>query len=195
MQASRAQRLDTQQKTVVGFLTVVDDAQHGLCGGYLILNRAARPLEFHCTVPIKANRAQEILYGPTLQAFLYGEQIGQTLLGKAKCEPLVVCTDCRPVLAVGEFTSTPVVLVLNRNSDGEKPAGDYPLFRTDGPHSLGTDLAAFSIGKNRLAIEKRRQSQGETLAQQAGEILETFDLAEPFERIREAIAEAQKAAR
>lgn len=47
----------------LGFLTVVEHKQHGLFGGYLVLNQVGRPLEFHCTAPVKPNRAQEILYG------------------------------------------------------------------------------------------------------------------------------------
>ena len=61
--------------------------------GVFPAKHGGRPLEFHCTAPIKPNRAQEILYGPTLDAFLYGEQIGRTLLAEAKIEPLLVCTD------------------------------------------------------------------------------------------------------
>lgn len=99
-------------KPAVGFLTVVDNPQHGLFGGYLILNLAGRPLEFHCTAPIKPNRAQQILYGPTLEAFLYGEQIGSTLLGHAKTSPLVVCTDREPVLSLRNLVDVPVALVL-----------------------------------------------------------------------------------
>jgi len=73
-----------KSKPNLGFLTVLEHPQHGLFGGYLVLNAAAQPLEFHCTAPIKPNRAQEILYGPTLQSFLYGEQIGRTLLENPK---------------------------------------------------------------------------------------------------------------
>ena len=42
----------------------------------MLLNLAGRPLEFHCTAPVKPNRVQQILYGPSLQPYLYGEQIG-----------------------------------------------------------------------------------------------------------------------
>ena len=90
---------DANSKTALGFLTVVEHQQYGLFGGYLLLNPAGRPLEFHCTAPIKPNRAQQILYGPTLESFLYGEQIGRTLLEKAKIEPSLVCTDRQPALA------------------------------------------------------------------------------------------------
>src|SRR5438046_361190 len=99
----------------LGFLTVVENAELGLIGGYLLLNTAGRPLEFHCTAPVKPHRTQEILYGPTLKPYLYGEQIGQALLVKSKLTPLVVCTDIEPVLAVREFTEFPVVLLLNTN--------------------------------------------------------------------------------
>ena len=99
-------------KPAIGFLTVIDHPQHGLFGGYLVLNLAGRPLEFHCTAPIKPNRAQQILYGPTLESFLYGEQIGSTLLGHAKTSPLVVCTDREPVLSLRDLVDMPVALVL-----------------------------------------------------------------------------------
>ena len=103
---------DAKSKPALGFLTVVEHPQYGLFGGYLILNTAGRPLEFHCTAPIKPNRAQEILYGPTLESFLYGEQIGQTLINQASIAPLLICTDREPALAAREHVSTPVVLVL-----------------------------------------------------------------------------------
>ena len=53
--------IDAKSKPALGFLTVVEHPQYGLFGGYLVLNLAGRPLEFHCTAPIKPNRAQEIL--------------------------------------------------------------------------------------------------------------------------------------
>ncbi len=104
--------IDSKSKPALGFLTVVHHPQYGLFGGYLILNAAGRPLEFHCTAPIKPNRAQEILYGPTLESFLYGEQIGQALVGQGGITPLLVCTDKEPALAAREYIAMPVVLVL-----------------------------------------------------------------------------------
>jgi hypothetical protein len=102
---------DAKSQPTLGFLTVLEHAQHGLMGGYLVLNTAGRPLEFHCTAPMKPNRAQQILYGPTLEPFLYGEQIGQALVAKSPAEPLVICTDLRPVLTLRALVSAPVALV------------------------------------------------------------------------------------
>ena len=107
----------TKSAPCLGFLTVVENAELGLLGGYLLLNAAGRPLEFHCTAPVKPNRTQEILYGPTLKPFLCGEQIGQTLLGKSKLNPAVICTDREAVLAVQEFVATPVVLVADSRQE------------------------------------------------------------------------------
>ena len=166
----------TNGKSTLGFLTAVEHPEHGLFGGYLILNMTGRPLEFHCTLPIKPNRAQEILYGPTLDAFLYGEQIGQTLLGEGKTRPLAVFTDRAPMMAVREFASMPTALVL---ANGDCPAG----------------LTAFEFGRNRLGVAPSAADDRRAMSERLGELRDSFDLAEPFERVHAAIEEAQKAAR
>src|SRR5580693_507018 len=91
-----------------GFLTVLSSDEQGLIGGYLVLNSSGRPLEFHCTAPIKPNRAQQILYGPTLEPYLFGEQIGRALVTKSTAPPLVICTDLRPAMAVRPLVNAPV---------------------------------------------------------------------------------------
>ena len=40
-----------------GFLTVVEDDEHGYFGGYLVLSELGRPLEFHCSTPIFPSQA------------------------------------------------------------------------------------------------------------------------------------------
>lgn len=157
----------------IGFLTVTEDGSDGIFGGYLSLNLAGRPLEFHCTAPIRPNRAQEILYGPTLRPFLYGEQIGQTLLQAAKIEPLVVCTDSVEAMAVAELIDTPVLLVA------EEP----PTLK-----SLGE---SFALGMNRVALAKGAERHRSLVEERIGQIAESFDLSEPFVRIHEAIDEAR----
>ncbi len=182
----------------LGFLTVLEHEQLGLVGGYLILNAAGRPLEFHCTAPVKPNRAQQILFGPTLPAYLYGEQIGQTLLGKGAQTPVAVFTDVERVLTVRDFVELPVALVL----PGEVPEGEQPKpivasgssWRVDAPSSPGSHLAQFSAGRNRLAVSSVRGGDRDAILSRLEEIA-AFDLAEPFERIREAVEEAHKGGR
>ncbi len=189
---------DTKSQPALGFLTVLDHPQHGLFGGYLLLNPSGRPVEFHCTAPIKPNRAQEILYGPTLLPYLYGEQIGQTLLSAAKAEPLAVCTDCRPALALGECVDVPVVLVLPPDGEGDE-APQEPTsgrsdksWRLDAPHADGPGLVSFQLGRNRLALPVTDTLGRELLADRLATMVDSFGVAEPFDRIRDAIEEARQ---
>ena len=85
---------------LVGFLSVRHRVEHGYFGGYLIVNQLARPLEFHCTMPVRPSRSQELLYGKTLNDFVCGEQIAKALTQKAKLKPLLVLTDTPAALAV-----------------------------------------------------------------------------------------------
>jgi len=187
---------DSKYKPTLGFLTVVEHSQYGLFGGYLILNTAGRPLEFHCTAPIKPNRAQEILYGPTLESFLYGEQIGQTLISQSSVLPLLVCTDREAALAAREHISAPVVLVLPAEAPNT-PAEEESkrLFRLDAPHRGGPRLLTFQLGRNRLALPERADEDRRLIGDRLADLAESFDLAEPFQRIRDAIEEAQQAVR
>ncbi len=95
----------------LGFLTIVDGSQFGAIGGFLVLNAAGRPLEFHCTTPVKPNRAQEILYGPTLRPYLYGEQIGPALVAKAAATLDLLCVDQLEALSIRPQIGSATVLV------------------------------------------------------------------------------------
>jgi len=185
---------------VLGFLTVLEHDSLGLVGGYLLLNASGRPLEFHCTAPVKANRAQRILFGPTLTPYLYGEQIGQTLLSTGSREPLAVYTDVERVLAVRDFVSPPVALVLREpdasdagpsSLDHPGEAAQLPEWRADAPHQPSAHLTQFALGRNRLAVPAARDSDRDAICSRL-EHLAGFDLTEPFGRIREAVEEAHK---
>ncbi len=175
----------------IGFLTVLDDDHHGLFGGYLLLNVAGRPLQFHCTAPIKPNRAQQILYGPTLESFLYGEQIGQTLVEKATAEASLICTDREPVLAVRQHILLPVALVLPADSQPSDHSAQPAHICHDHP-ALGV-LNTFQVGHNRLAVPEQSADDRAKIVEQLVHLPQSFDLAEPFTRIRAAIEEARQA--
>ncbi len=187
---------DPTSQAALGFLTVLEHEQQGFVGGYLILNPAGRPLEFHCTAPVKPNRAQQILFGPTLESYLYGEQIGQTLLAKGSVEPLAVCTDVELALSVRDYVSLPVALVLRPDAPAgpESSAAATTTWRVDGAHRMSAHLASFTIGANRLAVAAHRDADRQMIVARL-EDLAAFDLSEPFDRIREAIEEAHKSAR
>lgn len=163
-------------KAAIGFLTVVEDAAHGLFGGYLILNPAGRPVEFHCTAPVKPNRAQEILYGATLKPYLYGEQIARTLIEKSKILPKAVCFDEPCALCVRPFVSIPAVLVEDAGENPEEPGNDRILWNK----------------KQILTAVPENPEDIPAVRKVLEELVIEFDFMEPFERIRNAILEAQK---
>lgn len=175
---------------MIGFYTVVLHEQHGLFGGLLLLNLQGRPVEFHCTAPLKANRAQEILYGSTLESYLYGEAIGRALLAKASTEPQFVCVDQGAALALRECCDPPVTLVVPQPEPG---ASSEPLFRVDSAHAASSRI--FNLGRNRAAVHRRFADDEAAVATRAAGLPEHFDLLEPFARIRGAIEEAQRSGR
>ena len=162
----------------VGFLSIIKHESLGVFGGYLVLNLAGRPLEFHCTTPLNPTRAQEILYGPTLVPYLYGEQIGQALVKKSSLPPLAVFVDCSGALALRPFVDVPVALVESAAVKTDAHASD--------------SLVRFTLGRQSLAVLRSHQADHEQVLSRLGELGEAFDLAEPFGRIQAALDEAQR---
>jgi hypothetical protein len=188
----------TNALSSLGFLTVCEQEDQSLFGGLLVLNLAGRPLEFHCTAPVRPNRAQEILYGPTLRPYLYGEQIGRALMERVGVAPELVFTDVEPALALRPLTTVPIVYVPPRAS--MEQASSDATARLDAPHATplpasSMRLHRFSLGALQLAVpQTHAQDEPQVVSQWQPHAAE-FDLAEPFGRIREAIDEARRAAR
>jgi hypothetical protein len=155
-----------------GFLTAVESPTHGLFGGYLVVDALGRPLEFHCTAPVKVTRAQQILYGPTLHGHLHGQQIGGALLAESAVTPAIVLTDHDAMLHVRPHTKLPVALV--------------------GPLDAESTTTSFTVGTARVSPHPNDVVDGQLLRERLVELAAAVDLREPFERIRAAIDEAQR---
>jgi hypothetical protein len=181
----------------IGFLSVHEFEGQGLFGGYLILNLAGRPLEFHCTAPVRPNRAQEILYGPTLKPYLYGEQIGPALLERSTAKPVVVFTDQEAVLAARELTTVPIAYVADEAALALPAPAAEAAWRPDAGHSTPpapsrSRLRVFRVGAHCLAVDGQRPEDEAQVVQIWQPHAADFDLREPFGRIREALEEARR---
>jgi hypothetical protein len=182
------------QETTFGYLSVINSVEHGYFGGYLIVGPLGRPLEFHCTAPVRPSRAQQILYGPTLEPFLLGEQIAGAMLDAAKLKPRLILTNCEATLHARSRISSPMVL-LCANADATAGTADSTSASTDraassptssGPHeSFSVDAFEFILP---IGFESDRVEATRLLTDFVCQI----DLAEPFGRIEEAIREAQR---
>jgi hypothetical protein len=158
-----------------GFLTTLESPVHGLFGGYLVVDALGRPIEFHCTTPVKVSRAQQILYGATLDSHLHGRQVGGALLAEAKALPAVVLTDSESMLHVRPHTAFPVALVQRADALG---AERHP--------------AAFVMGGASIRPHANDASLADDLAARLATLATSVDLCEPFERVRAALDEAAR---
>jgi hypothetical protein len=147
----------------LGFLTVIDQCSSGLTGGYLVLNRAGRPLEFHCTIPVQPEKIQQILYGNTLQPFLYGERIAQTLIQRSKLPVFAILTNHSAVLPVQALVAMPMVYVFGTGDtrDGKRQTADgngeegnaEPLPVREISEELNESLKTFGIDNANLRTQ------------------------------------------
>jgi hypothetical protein len=163
---------DRPTPLTIGFLTVLHDAT-GTLGGYLLTNSWGRPLEFRLSTAVQPNRVQQILYGRTLTEYLHADLIGKTLIEKASTPPTLIVTDTPTVLPLRTRVEVPV---LGLFTEAAMNAVTITHGRAKSPIYLP---AAFADDKARV-----------------GELLDavdsSVDLAEPFARVREAVAEARK---
>jgi hypothetical protein len=158
----------------LGFLTAIEVPERGFVGGLLVTNHFGRPLEFQCTAPLKPNRAQEILYGPTLVPYVLGDLIGRTLIEKVGVKPHLVLTERNDLLPMRELISIPVACFDEQPASGESTASEPSLCR------LGRQILRFHAA----------HAEDQSIAQKgAASVPQDADLREPFERVREALNE------
>jgi hypothetical protein len=202
------------QETVFGYLSAIELPDHGFFGGYLLVSLLGRPLEFHCTAPVRPSRAQQILYGPTLLPYLLGEQIGGTLLAKSTLTPKIVLTDQLAALCLRSQILVPLVWLVAADSDTKVPPGEHLTpDSSDGisgvtdasfPVVSSASIATFSGALDRTPSRRFTllghdwelpvgfESDHDRVTTLLAALAQHVDLPEPFGRIHEAVREAQR---
>ncbi len=159
----------------LGFLTVLREA-NGYLGGYLVVNGWGRPLEFRLTSAVQPNRVQQILYGGTLEPYICADLIGKTLVEKAGMPVQLVITDREEVLDLRLKLEAPVAWLAPAETRAESAGVARPAAGARGP----------------VLCHPRFAADADAVRGVLDRLDATFDLAEPFQRIREAIGEARK---
>jgi len=161
----------------LGFLTVLQE-HTAYVGGYMVVNSWGRPLEFRLTSAVQPNRVQQILYGPTLPAYLCGDLIGKALIEKTGLPIRLVVTDTEAVLDLRLKLDVPVVWLPGPDrGEADLPGVAVRERRDRRPALRGHARFGHEVEGVRDLIEKAE---------------ETLDLVEPFARIREALSEARR---
>ncbi len=160
----------------IGFLTVLQESS-GQLGGYLVTNGWGRPLEFRLSTAVQPNRVHQILYGPTLENYICGDLIGKTLFDKTGTTVHLIVTDRPAVLDLRLKIEVPVVCLIPRGTTGVAP---------------GVEVLPARQGREAVVCHGKFVGDRETIKPLLERLDDAMDLAEPFGRIREAIAEARK---
>ena len=165
----------------LGFLTILQE-NNGYLGGYLVTNQWGRPLEFRLSTAVQPNRVQQILYADTLVPYICGDLIGKTLVEKTGIPVQAVFTDSEAALDLRLKLEAPVAY-LPKVERVEQPvlAGGPAL---DGPLP--------ETPRERLRMHMAFPGDGALVQELLEKLHRSFDLTEPFQRIREAMGEAKK---
>jgi hypothetical protein len=153
----------------------------------LIVSHLGRPLEFHCTAPIRLSRAQQILYGATLWPYVFGEQIGARLVSEAKIRPIVLLVDHPATLCMRTRLGIPIV----------RPKLDVaPVASRDRLLDLAGEAAVpaspFVVDDSAFEAAPGFESDCREAVAGLSRLAKCVDIVEPFTRIYQAIREAQR---
>jgi hypothetical protein len=140
-------------------------------------------------MPVKPSRAQELLYGPTIDDFVCGEQIAKALTMKAKLKPELVLTDCRAVLALS-LVSDVLAAVLDFEPTELASSPRFTL-----PGTKQAVLRSITVEKRKFSVLNDSSLNEDSLGRLLSPLAANFDLTEPFQRITEALLEAHPIAR
>lgn len=162
----------------LGFLRVVEVHGAGYVGGMLVANRLGRPLEFQCTTPVKPNRTQEILYGPTLLPFVFSDLIGKTLYERLSVKPHVIFVDQESLLDLRNLVPASVGCLLD----------EAAVNRRELP-----DQTRLQIGRQTLRLHPEHPEDLSFLEERCKHLPGDADLREPLDRVRDALQETLRA--
>lgn len=101
----------------IAFLDVATfDDKKAFRGGILVTDINTYPIEFRVTSPIRPTALQTVLYGNTLESYMYVELITLPLIRAIKSKPLLVLTRSDNLLEARKKIRLPLLGVSN--SDG-----------------------------------------------------------------------------
>jgi hypothetical protein len=176
--------------TCLGFLSIQQESDGSYLGGYLVTNGWGRPLEFRVSSAVHPNRIQQILYGGTLLSFLCADLIGKTLIEKTSARAQFLLTDHPIALELRLHFDTPVgwLPFIEGDTKSSGPANTASNSNGDNANIVSSSTMP---GSNTIVCHAQYQQDADSFRRLATQ-LNGMDLAEPFARVREAIAEVKQ---
>jgi hypothetical protein len=164
----------------LGFMTAVEIGDRSYVGGLLITDRFGRPLEFQCTTPVKPNRTQELLYGPTLVPFILGDLLGKALLDRVSVKPLLVMTSRIEMLQLRTKVDVPIIYdEASSETDSKATQSEQPVAKEQ----------AVPIGRQTFRTHEDFTDDRSTVEQISQQLSNDANMHEPLERVGDALRE------
>lgn len=164
----------------LGFMTAVEIGDRSYVGGLLVTDRFGRPLEFQCTTPVKPNRTQELLYGPTLVPFILGDLLGKALMNRISVKPSLVMTSRIEMLQLRLAINVPVIY--------DEASSEGSSKKTASPENVPADQQV-RIGLQTFRRHEDFPGDQSAVEQIAKALSEDANMHEPLERVGDALRE------
>jgi len=161
--------MSDSQEIRLAFIDVTVFSDGSIRGGILTTDIETRPFEFRVTSPIKPTQVQQILYGASLNDYVYGELICVPLVKATKEKLSIVLAKEIFLVSMRPLVSMPVILIRPNStqaSDGIKPIS----------------FASHRNFQNELSFAQTILTP----------VMQKHDLLEPFERLRLALNEVHR---
>jgi len=176
---------DGSQGFLIGYLMLAEVAQNRFRGAYMIVDEVGVPKEAWFSDPIDVTRVQRILYGASLRAHLARDHCRKALLQSCKQRPCCIIAD------------GPEFLELHTS--------DLPVLYIEKSPPIHADLSSAGMGEDEGAsdvqpvIEHLNTSKGahedyDSVLPLVRGLYTALDVVEPFERLRIAVGEVERAA-
>lgn len=145
----------------IAFVDIIMFDDGAIRGGVLVTDKETRPYEFRVTSPIKPTKLQKLLYGASLDEYIYGQLVGLPLLKHVKEKVALAICIREQLLAARPDLEFPLVVLKKSSRDDSIVAQPHPSFPGEQAHA---ELIIY-------------------------EMLQRYDLGEPFHRLKLAVSE------
>lgn len=159
------------ERYTLAYLSCPPGPDKNYLGGLLLTDSRSRPLHFGYVAPVRPTQIQRMLYGGTLQEHVRVDVIARKLFTDGiPVVPSVLFVDDSGLLPARHLVKVPTAVLAKRSSsEGQTTSLSSVQYETN--IGSGDDDAVGSI---------------------LASLEQTFDLTEPFDRIRDALKEAMK---
>jgi hypothetical protein len=171
---------ERKEQIRLGFMTAVEIGDRNFVGGLLVTDRFGRPLEFQCTTPVKPNRTQELLYGPTLVPFILGDLLGKALLDRVSVKPSLIMTSRVEMLQLRTKVTIPIIYdEASTESDLKSATGN----------TVRSASQEIRIGRQTFRMHDEFTDDRSVIEKISLQLSDDANMHEPLERVGDALRE------